>query len=263
MSAVFTVSPVLEECYAALVPFITAVTGLPAQNVVIGLGNRVPMPMDVIDTAEPGFVLVQSVNRRRLRTNLHITDGADQFVGTASLTLNSATMDVTAVTSGALAVGQVVLGPGIPPNTTIQSFGTGSGGIGTYVLSAVASADETAVEVVVGPGLMTLEEGVELTLQIDCYSFPVQGAGQSAEDWATMLSTTLRDEYGCTQLAPTLQPLYADEARMIPLVAGEDQYEERWSLDARFQYNPRTVIPEQYAEVLALELVNIEEAYPA
>lgn len=41
---------------------------------------------------------------------------------------------VTAVTSGTLAVGQAVYGPGIVPGTYISSFGTGTGGVGTYNL---------------------------------------------------------------------------------------------------------------------------------
>ncbi len=104
-----------------------------------------------------------------------------------------------------------------------------------------------------------IQEGVELTVQIDCY-------GLSGCDWANMLSATLRDEYGCTALAALgaamtppfeLQPLYADDARMIPLVDGEEQYEERWSVDARFQINPLTTIPQQYADVAKLTMINV------
>lgn len=115
------------------------------------------------------------------------------------------------------------------------------------------------------PTTAAIQQDVELTLQIDCY-------GPSGCDWANMLSATLRDEYGCTALEKLaaaqsppfeLQPLHADEARMIPLVNGEEQYEERWSLDARFQFNPVTTIPQQYADVVELTMINVEEAYPA
>lgn len=108
-------------------------------------------------------------------------------------------------------------------------------------------------------------ECVELRVQIDCY-------GPSSCDWADILSATLRDEYGCDLLGSLaaaqtppfeLQPLYADEARLIPLVDGEDQYEERWSVDAHLQFNPVTTIPQQYADVVDLTLINVEEAYPA
>jgi hypothetical protein len=174
-----SVTPTLQALYGALVPFIIGVTGLSGAQVIQGVQNRAPMP----SPSSAGFILVQAINRTRLRTNLH-----------------------------------------------------------HYSLAPSIEAQ--------------LEEGVELTVQIDCY-------GTSACDWADMLSATLRDEYGCTALAPTLSPLYADEARMIPLVDGEDQYEERWMLTAAFQFNPVTTIPQQYADVLDLTLVNVEKAYPA
>jgi hypothetical protein len=109
-----------------------------------------------------------------------------------------------------------------------------------------------------------LDEGVELTVQIDCYGpESTDPAAVGAEDWASILSATLRDEYGCAQLAPLLSPLWADEARMIPLVDGEEQYEERWSLDAHFQYDPITTIPQQYAATLDLEMIRVpQESYP-
>jgi hypothetical protein len=174
----FVITPVLQDLYGVLIPFVISVTGLAAASVVQGLPNRAPMPL-------PGFISIQALFRHRLRTNLHEWDEISPL-----------------------------------------------------------------------PTMANLEEGVELTTQIDCY-------GPSSEDWASMLSATLRDEYGCTALAPTLSPLYADDARMIPLVAGENQYEERWSLDARFQYNPVTTLAQQYARVLALTLIDVQEKYPA
>jgi hypothetical protein len=178
----FAIAPNLQALYTALVPFVMLVTGLDSAHVVQGLPNRAAMPSN-------GFVSMQAIFRKRLRTNLH-TQSA-------------------------------------PPTSA------------------------------------TLEEGVELTVQMDCYGPQSTGAGDGAEDWATILSATLRDQYGCAALAPTLQPLYADEARMIPLTDGEEQYEERWNLDAHFQYNPLITIPQQSADVLTLGLVDVDERYPA
>lgn len=45
------------------------------------------------------------------------------------------TLTVSAVSYGALAVGQTVTGTGIAANTTITALGTGTGGTGTYTLS--------------------------------------------------------------------------------------------------------------------------------
>jgi hypothetical protein len=52
-----------------------------------------------------------------------------------SATISGTSMNVTAVTQGTLAVGQPVTGPGMNVANKIASFGTGSGGIGTYNLS--------------------------------------------------------------------------------------------------------------------------------
>lgn len=68
-------------------------------------------------------------------------------VVTASTTNGSPTLNVTGVTSGALAVGQPVSGTGIPAGTYISALGTGTGGTGTYTLSANATATGTGVTV--------------------------------------------------------------------------------------------------------------------
>jgi hypothetical protein len=46
------------------------------------------------------------------------------------------TLNVTAVASGTLYLGQTIQGVGIPADTIITAFGTGSGGIGTYTVSS-------------------------------------------------------------------------------------------------------------------------------
>lgn len=105
------------------------------------------------------------------------------------------------------------------------------------------------------PSTATLEEALEMAFQIDCY-------GSQSHAWATMLSTLLRDQYGVSQLRPKgITPLYADDARLMPTVFGEEQYEARWSLDARFQMNAVTTVPQQYADALELTMVNVQERF--
>lgn len=55
------------------------------------------------------------------------------FVGQASFATN--VMTVTAVTTGTVKVGQLVVGAGLPANTYVASLGTGNGGAGTYNLT--------------------------------------------------------------------------------------------------------------------------------
>ncbi|OYV48595.1 MAG: hypothetical protein B7X10_02855, partial [Burkholderiales bacterium 21-58-4] len=91
--------------------------------------------------------------------------------------------------------------------------------------------------------------------QIDCY-------GPLSSDWAAMLSTLLRDEYACDAMAG-VQPLSADDPKMVALVDGEQQYEERWSITALLQYNPATVTPMKFFDAVDVGLVNVDETYPA
>lgn len=49
--------------------------------------------------------------------------------------LAGSVLTVSAVSAGRLAVGQAVVGAGVPAGTVINSFGTGAGGTGTYNLS--------------------------------------------------------------------------------------------------------------------------------
>ncbi len=66
---------------------------------------------------------------------------------TASTTNGSPTLTVTAVVSGALAVGDPITGTNIPAGTYIQALGTGTGGAGTYTMSANATGTAAGTDV--------------------------------------------------------------------------------------------------------------------
>ncbi|NOG70504.1 glycoside hydrolase family 5 protein [Roseicella sp. DB1501] len=73
------------------------------------------------------------------------------FIAGASFTgsIAGTTLTVSALSSGTLAIGQVINGPGVTAGTKINSLGTGTGGTGTYILSAsqaVASTSLTSTE---------------------------------------------------------------------------------------------------------------------
>jgi len=71
-----------------------------------------------------------------------ITIGAG-FVGTGSI--SSTTLTITAVTSGTLYVGSVITGTGVTAGTTITAYLTGSGGAGTYTVSASQTVSSTTI----------------------------------------------------------------------------------------------------------------------
>jgi hypothetical protein len=76
----------------------------------------------------------------------------------------------------------------------------------------------------------------ELTIQLDFY-------GSASAQWAAITQALFRDEYATSQFPPNIAPLYADDPSQMPLVNGEEQYEQRWRVDAALQYNPDITVP--------------------
>lgn len=95
--------------------------------------------------------------------------------------------------------------------------------------------------------------------QIDCY-------GASANDCAAAISTALRTIYACDFFKATgleIQPLYATDPQQLPLVTGENQYLERWGLQAVLQYNPVITVTQEFADQLVIGLINVDATFPA
>lgn len=104
-------------------------------------------------------------------------------------------------------------------------------------------------------GTQSAKVSMRVDIQLDFY-------GPDSQAWATIVSTLWRDFVGCDGLAPTCQPLYADDPRQLALVTGEEQYEQRWSLTATLQYNPVTVTVQDFADTLDVTLIDVDVVYP-
>jgi hypothetical protein len=59
--------------------------------------------------------------------------------------ISGTTLTVSAVTSGTLQIGQTIEGSGVTDGTIIKAFGTGSGGTGTYTVSASQTVSSTTI----------------------------------------------------------------------------------------------------------------------
>ena len=59
--------------------------------------------------------------------------------------ISTTTMTVTVVTSGTLAVGDLVYGTSVQPYTRITALGTGTGGVGTYTVSVSQTVSSTTI----------------------------------------------------------------------------------------------------------------------
>ena len=239
-----TISPAQSQVQAALKAFLLDV--LPAGwSVVEQVDNRVPEP-------QGKFVALNVVRFRRLRTNKS-TDDDCKFTAAIAGT----TMTVSAVAHGVIDVGATVFGTGVAAGTKVTALGTGTGGVGTYTVDPA----QTISSRILSAGRKAIEEGVELTVQMDFHSSDVD-----AGDAARIVSTVLRDPYAVAffeALADEVAPLHADDARMAVFFNEEVQAEWRWIVEAALQANQTVKVPMQYADSFDLDLVSVDADFPA
>jgi hypothetical protein len=95
-----------------------------------------------IDVTAGSFVVGKEYTIKTFGTTNWATAGASSAAtGVATVNIGSlTTLEVTGSVTGEFAVGQLVVGTGIPTGTTIIALGTGNGEEGTYTLSANATA---------------------------------------------------------------------------------------------------------------------------
>ena len=95
--------------------------------------------------------VVNNINFRNLVTaGSFVTGNTYTIVTTSNVAvvtgaISGTTLTVSAVTSGTLAIGQVLTGTGVTAGTTITALGTGTGGIGTYTVSATQTVTSTSI----------------------------------------------------------------------------------------------------------------------
>jgi hypothetical protein len=152
-------------------------------------------------------------------------------------------------------LGQSLVIQGLPNRTALPPASPGFVSMQLTRAKRLRTNQVTWDQIGLNPTTLEIEQGTELRLQLDLY-----GAGSG--DWGVMLETLLRDETACVALAPTCQPLYSSDATLVPLDDDEQQYEQRWMIEAVLQYNPVTTTPMQFANTLEVTLINVDETYP-
>lgn len=106
-----------------------------------------------------------------------------------------------------------------------------------------------------GIGMKAIEYQIQLMMQLDFYG-PLSG------QWAAAVSALFRDEVGVATLGSPATPLHADTPRMMPLVNGEEEYEQRWMVGGYLQWNPILTTPQEFADTLTLDVVSVDERFP-
>lgn len=98
-------------------------------------------------------------------------------------------------------------------------------------------------------------QSAQVTLQLDIH-------GPEAFNNATRISTLFRNDYAVQFFADRGQPiapLYADDPRQMPFApGGEQQYEDRYIIEANLQVNFTMTAVAQSARALSVGLIDVE-----
>lgn len=217
--------------------------------------NRVPEPSGA------DFVILTPVRRPRIETNIDSYADA-KFTGSIS----GSTMTIIYVYpqfTGEIGVGSTIFGVGVASNTTVSALGPNtSGGIGTYTINPPQSVGSTTLSA----GTESIEQPTEMVIQIDAHSANVLDSG----DMIQTISTLARDEFATSffaELDPPLNsvvPLHCDDPAQRPFYnTAENTWETRWVVDFHLQANPVISVPTEFADTIAVELVDVDVVFPA
>lgn len=238
----YQTSPSQEDCYTGVRAFLLTI--LPAgTEVVVGQVNRVPQPEG------ENHVVIWPLLRDRLGTNLR-SDGDVKYIGS----IDDKVLTVTDAQAGQIVVGNFVFGVDVAEGTRVTDILTGVGGIGTYSVNN----SQTVGSRVLSSGAVGLVQKTDLIFQIDSH-------GPSSPEFAQMISTFFRDTYSIEWLKENgypVVPLYTEEPRQRPFNNAENQVEEKWSVDVHFQVDVLVSAPQQYADAVAVDLINVDAVYP-
>lgn len=228
---------------AAMRSFLVAV--LPAgMPVVQGQQNRAAEPL------EADFAVFTPTRRRRLATN--VDTAADcKFTGS----LAGTTLTVTAVDFGTIVAGRTIFGVAILADTLVLAQISGApGGVGTYSVSKA----QVLGSGVLAAGAKDVMEETEIAIQIDVH-------GPNASNNSQVVTTLMRDSFATEffdDLGTGVSPLHADDPKQIPFVNAEQQYEDRWVIEALLQANVVLSVPQQYADSVVVPVESVEVAFP-
>ena len=230
--------------------------------VIRGQRNRVPPPI-LVD-----YLVMWPLNRLRLSTNIDtLTDNS--VVGY----IVSNVFTVTQIVNGSIAPGQIIYGYGVAAGCYVvaQLSGT-AGGTGTYSVSNTANVEYSLVYdpvgvvqnpggALYGPGEQTFYLGTNAILQPTEFVVQCDVHGPYSGDNAQIITTLFRDDFtfqAFNALTNGIYPLYNDDAKQIPFINAEAQWEERYCIDLHLQVNPLVSVTQQFASALSMTLQEIQ-----
>lgn len=231
-----------DDVFTTLRSFLLSV--LPSGvEVVQGQINRVPEPQS------EDFIVMTPLFLDRLGTNVE-SDADVAFVGAIS----GATLTVSQILTGAVYEGAYLFGSTIAAGTTITAFGTGTGGVGTYSVSA----PQTAASQTIQAGSIGQMQPTEWRIQMDVH-------GPNGTNNAQVITTLMRSPVAVdffTASGFDMAPLYADDAKQFAFINGEQQYEDRWVINVTLEVNPSVSTPQQFFTEATVTLASVDAQFP-
>ncbi len=109
--------------------------------------------------------------------------------------------------------------------------------------------------------------GYKLSTQPTQWNVQLDFHGPNGADNSQLFVTLWRDDVGVSffdnYTAPIdAEPLYCEDPRQLAFVNGEQQFEERWTVDAALQVNPIVTTDQQFAASLSATIIDVDVAYP-
>ena len=238
---ILSFSPNESQIQTVLRSFLLSVVPMGVECVA-GQSNRVAEPQGA------DFIVFTPIMRARLSTNLD-TYADCSFTG--SITNNI--LNVTSINFGKINIGNELFGIEVTQGTLIISGITGSGGIGTYYTSISQEIESQKL----ASGQQSKLQPVKITFQIDVH-------GPNSADNAFKIQTMWRDMYGPWQFRQSglpIRPLYCDDPRQVAFIDAENQYEDRYSIDAHLEADQTIVVSQQFADQIHVSTINVDAAY--
>lgn len=234
-------SPKESDIYTALGDFLTNI--LPSGvTITQGVLNRVGEP------AVDNWVGMTILRAPRLATNF---DAYQDCLFSGSI--NGVTLTVTEIFYGTIIRGAPVFGAAT--GTQILRNATGTGGVGTYVLTG---ENQTVGQGNLASGFGSLLQPVKVSVQVDVH-------GSQSDNNRQIITTAFRDEYAVDFFAsqnPNIAPLSHDDPMMVPFENENQQWERRWIVMLHLEVDQTIVVPQQFFDVASIVPVDIDVAYP-
>ncbi len=215
-------------------------TVTPGIEVIRAQANRVPEPKGV------DFILMTVILRTRLTLNVDYTT---DVVFAGSIAGTALTYDPPS--RGDLRPGVLLWGiPAIADGTAVVSVDGPA--------AATVTPSQAASYGPLYAGYKTARQEAEFHVQLDVH-------GPASGDNVVRLATLLRDEYATQWFDDSgldLNALYAGDPRQVPFINAEAQWEDRWTLDVALQANQVVQVPQQFADRLHADLIEVDAVYP-